>query len=97
MPGDRSHEYRRLAALCLALARQAADPVTRGSLIEMAQKWLDLSELAAHDVWTRSLQHRAIQAAIGDRLKALYELPYLMPPHFLALLSQLDAEGANEE
>jgi hypothetical protein len=59
----------------------------------MAQKWLDLSELAADDVWTSSLRRCAIQSALGAALKTVSELPHYLPPHFLALLAQLDAES----
>jgi hypothetical protein len=40
---DRSHERRQFAAECLALAQRAADAHVRASLIDMAQKWLELA------------------------------------------------------
>jgi hypothetical protein len=40
---DRSRERRRFAAECLALAQRTADLNARASLIDMAQKWLDLA------------------------------------------------------
>jgi hypothetical protein len=40
---DRSRERRRFAAECLALAQRTADLTARASLIDMAQKWLDLA------------------------------------------------------
>jgi hypothetical protein len=92
MPGDRSREHRRFAGLCLAMARQTSDTQIREYLVDMAQRWLDLDELAEHDPQNHYLQRRAIQAAIGEGLKSLYGLPHSLPPHFLALLAQLNAE-----
>jgi hypothetical protein len=69
MPGDRSREYRRLASGCLALARQNSDLQARASLLIMAQRWLDLAELAEHNAYNRSLQRLAVQAAIGENLR----------------------------
>jgi hypothetical protein len=43
MAEDRAQELRRLAAECLTLAQQALDLNIRMSLLDMAQKWLDLS------------------------------------------------------
>jgi hypothetical protein len=40
---DRSQERRQFAVECLALAQRAADFNVRASLIDMAQKWLDLA------------------------------------------------------
>jgi hypothetical protein len=40
---DRSQERRQFAAECLALAQRAADWNVRASLIDMAQKWLELA------------------------------------------------------
>jgi hypothetical protein len=40
---DRSHERRQFAAECLALAQRASDVNVRASLIDMAQKWLELA------------------------------------------------------
>jgi hypothetical protein len=48
----------------------------------MAQKWLDLSELAADDVWTSSLRRCAIQSALGAALKTVSELPITCRPIF---------------
>jgi hypothetical protein len=92
MPGDRSREYRRLASGCLALARQNSDLQARASLLIMAQRWLDLAELAEHNAYNRSLQRLAVQAAIGEELKALCGPSRRLPPHLLALLAQLNAE-----
>jgi hypothetical protein len=92
MSGDRSREHRRLAAECLAMARQTSDTQIRAYLVDMAQRWLDLDELAEHDPQNKYLRRRAIQAAIGEGLKSLYGLSYSLPPHFLALLAQLNAE-----
>src|SRR5580692_10751732 len=68
--GDRSRERRRMAAQCLAMARQASDSGVRASLVEMAQKWLDLAERSEHDEWNEALRLRALEAAIGQELRA---------------------------
>jgi len=39
-------EYLQFAEECLRLAQQAADPDTRGRLLDMAQAWRDLSDKA---------------------------------------------------
>jgi hypothetical protein len=84
-----------LASECLAAAQQAPDAQLRTFLVEMAQRWLDLAELAElaeladRAAWN---QHRTVQAAIGEQLKALYKLSHALPPHFLALLAQLNAK-----
>ena len=96
MPGDRSREYRRLAAECLALAHESSDSKVGASLVSMAQNWLDLAELAERNADNRSLRHRAIEAAIGAELKIVYGLPHSLPPHFLALLAQLNTENHGE-
>jgi hypothetical protein len=40
---DRSDEFRKAAADCVALARTTSDPMTRANLLTMAQKWYDLA------------------------------------------------------
>jgi hypothetical protein len=40
---DRSDEFRKAAADCVALARTTIDPMTRASLLIMAQKWYDMA------------------------------------------------------
>ncbi len=40
---DRSDEYRKAAADCLALARSTISVGTRASLLLMAQKWFDMA------------------------------------------------------
>lgn len=40
---DRSDEFRRAAANCVAVARTTDDPATRVSLLIMAQRWYDLA------------------------------------------------------
>jgi hypothetical protein len=40
---DRSDEFRKAAADCVALARTTSDPRTRASLLTMAQKWYDMA------------------------------------------------------
>jgi hypothetical protein len=81
----------------LALARDTSDFALRASLVEMAQKWLDLAELCEHDGWNEALRMRAIQAAIGQELRSRYELPRALPPHILALLIGLDAGPEHDE
>ena len=95
MPGDRSREHRRLATECLTLARQTSDAKVRVSLLEMAQRWFTLAELAERDAYTLLLRRRAIQAAIGEELNTLYRVSRCLPPYLLALLAQLKA--ASEE
>jgi hypothetical protein len=46
---DRSDEFRKAAADCIALARTTSDPTTRTSLLIMAQKWYDLAKGPATD------------------------------------------------
>jgi hypothetical protein len=51
---DRSRERRRFAAECLALAQRTADLNARASLIDMAQKWLDLAREQRSDQTLRN-------------------------------------------
>jgi hypothetical protein len=46
---DRSHELRRFAAECLALAQRTPDANARASLLDMAQKWLELASEQSGD------------------------------------------------
>jgi hypothetical protein len=46
---DRSDEFRKTAADCLALARTTIDPLTRTSLLTLAQKWYKLADGPASD------------------------------------------------
>jgi len=55
---DRSRERRRFAAECLALAQRTADLNARASLIDMAQKWLDLAREQRSD--------QALRDAVSD-------------------------------
>src|ERR1700680_868149 len=91
MSGDRSRELRRLAAECLTLARHTSDSRVRATLLEKAQKRLDLAELSEHDAWSQTLCLRALQAAIGKELQALYAVPQALPHRILTLLMQLNA------
>ena len=93
MAGDRSRELRRLAAECLALARQTSDLRVRASLLDMAQKRIGLAEISEYDTWNEALRLRALQAAIGEKLRAQYELPRELPHWALTLLMQLDGQG----
>jgi hypothetical protein len=96
MVGDRSRERRRLAAECLAIAKQTSDFQTRASLLEMAQKWLESAELSEHDGWNESLRLRALEATIGQELQAFYELPQQLPHGLLTLLMQLNTERGSD-
>jgi hypothetical protein len=82
-----------MAAECLAAAKQTYDVGVRASLLDMAQKWIDLAELSEHDGRNESLRLRAFEAAIGQELRALYALPQKVPHRLLTLLMQLDAES----
>jgi hypothetical protein len=92
MSGDRSRERRRLAAECLEVAKRTSHAGVRASLLEMAQKWLELAELCEHDAWNQKLRLRALQAAIGKELRVHYELPQQLPHGILALLMQLTGQ-----
>jgi hypothetical protein len=83
---------RRLAAECLALARQTSDPLARISRLDMAQKWIDLAELAEHDPWNGALRRRIVQAAIGHKLRDLYAISPDVPHHMLTILMQLNVD-----
>jgi hypothetical protein len=93
MAGDRSRELRRFAAECLTLARQTSDLRVRAPLLEMAQKRIDLAELSEHDAWNETLRLRALQAAIGEKVRAQYELPRGLSHRILTLLMQLNGQS----
>jgi hypothetical protein len=59
----------------------------------MAQKYVDLAERSEHDGRNEALRLRALQAAIGQELRALYAPPEHMPHRLFTLLMQLDAEA----
>ena len=90
MASDRSRERRRLASECLDLARRTSDSKIRASQLDLAQKWIDLAELSEHDPWNDGLRLRAIQAAIGQTLRNLYDVPSELPHNILTILIQLD-------
>ena len=92
MAGDRSREMRRLASEYLASARQTTDPLVRISRLDMAQRWIDLAELSEHDPWNDNdaLRLRAIQAAIGQQLRNVYDTSPDLPHHMLTILMQLN-------
>ena len=48
------------------------------------------SELA--DIWKVRLCHRAIQAKIGQELRAHYELPQVLPHRMIVLLMQINEQ-----
>jgi hypothetical protein len=87
---DRSQELRRMATECLAVAKQTLDAGTRASLVEMAQRYLDLAERSEYDGRNEALRLRALEAAIGQELRALYVLPEHIPHRLFTLLMQLD-------
>ena len=78
-----------MAAQCLALARQTTDLTDRAFLLEMAQKWFQLAEFG----WEATLL-RAVQAEIGERLRAQYHLPVDLPEDIFMLLQRLDERHA---
>ena len=92
MSSDRSRARRQLAAECLAEAKRTSDSRGRASLLEMAQKWLDLAERCEHDAWNTNLRQRALQAAIGEELRAQYELPHQLLTLLIQLNGQNDAD-----
>jgi hypothetical protein len=79
-----------MASECLAAAKQTTDPRERTSLVDIAQKSLDLAELCEHDGYTEALRLRALEAAIGEELRALFEPPHRLPHRLLTLLMQLN-------
>jgi hypothetical protein len=85
-----------MAAEYLAAARQTFDAGVRASLVEMAQRWLDLAERSEHSGWKEPLQLRAFVAAIGQELRTIYKLPENIPHRLLALLMQLDAQSETD-
>jgi hypothetical protein len=85
-----------MAAKCLAVAKQTIDAGVRASLVETAQRWLDLAERSEHDGWNEALRLRALQAAIGEELREMYELPQPLPHHLLTLLMQLNAQSETD-
>jgi hypothetical protein len=88
MSSERSREQRRLAAGCLAIAKQTSDAKVRAFLLDMAQKWLDLAELCEQEAWNQTLCVRTLRAAIGEELRMHYELPKELPHRLLALPSK---------
>ena len=95
MPDDRGRARRKLAAQCLAIARQTADLKLRASLLTMAQRWLSLANAEFNpgepDLWDRTFYHFEIQAKIGRELQSYFEVPYQLPLQLSALLMQFDA------
>jgi hypothetical protein len=89
MPAKRSREWRRLAAQCLAVAKQTDDVQVRTTLVEMAQRWFELAQRAEQE--SRNL--RVLQAAIGQELRTLYAVPHHLPHKVLAVLIQLSGES----
>jgi hypothetical protein len=91
---QRNHTPDRLLARpSLSAAKQTFDARVRASLVETAQRWLDLAERSEHDGWNEALRLRAAEAAIGHEFRALYALPSGIPHRLFTLLTQLDAQG----
>jgi hypothetical protein len=53
-------------------------------------------ELQASDAWNMTFYHRAIQAKIGNVLRAQYALPDELPSGFFRLLDKIE-RGAGRE
>ena len=47
---DRSDEFRKAAANCVALARTTSDPIARSNLLTMAQRWYEMATAFPADV-----------------------------------------------
>jgi hypothetical protein len=45
----RAQDYRRLATECLRLAQQVSNPSDRAMLLQMAERWRELSDKGRHD------------------------------------------------
>src|SRR5258708_41936 len=95
MSDDRSRERRQLAAERLIFAKQMTDWKIRASVLGMTQRWLDLSEPAEMDALDKASRLRAVQAKIGKKLRAQYELPQELPHGILTLLMQLNEGNEN--
>jgi hypothetical protein len=48
-PVDRSDEFRKAAANCVALARTTSDPIARSNLLTMAQRWYEMATRIPED------------------------------------------------
>jgi hypothetical protein len=79
-----------MAAECLVVAKQTSDLRVRASLLELAQKWVDLAELSEHAGPSEGPGLGACEAAIGAELRTLYKPPRSLPPRLFALLIQLN-------
>jgi hypothetical protein len=75
---DRSDEFRRAAANCVAIARTTDDPVTRLSLLTMAQRWYDLANGPAvnFDAIVREFNDRQM----SDTSKPVMQQQQIQPP-----------------
>jgi hypothetical protein len=96
MSGDRSRERRQLAVDRLIFAQQMADWKTRGAVLGMTQRWLDLAELREPYALDEVLCLRSIQMKVGQELREHYELPQELPHGILTLLMQLNAPQDGE-
>jgi hypothetical protein len=68
---DRSDEFRKLAADCLAIARTVTDPGNRAILLTMAQKWFDLANgpAANLDAALREFNTAQMRAALRPAMQ----------------------------
>jgi hypothetical protein len=61
MAGNRSTEFRALAAECLMQASISADPIVRGALFEKAQTWTRMADEADAGAPRAAQQQQQIQ------------------------------------
>jgi hypothetical protein len=60
--------------------------------VRRSSKWLDLAERSEHDGSNEALRLRVLEAAIGQELRALCELPQALPHRLLTLLMRFNAQ-----
>jgi hypothetical protein len=80
----------------LARAKQASNASIRALLVEMAWKWLDLTELDEWNNFEKAWRVCAIQMKIGREIRAQLDVPQEMPHRILALLMRIDAPQDEE-
>jgi hypothetical protein len=61
MAGNRSTEFRTLAAECLMQASMSADPIVRDALFEKAQTWLGMAAQAEASTVLSGQQQQQVQ------------------------------------
>jgi hypothetical protein len=67
MAYDRSQDRRQIAGECLVLARQTSDLSVRASLLDMAQKWLELASDQYGSHTLRDFFHNLNEQQLQDR------------------------------